>query len=396
MDTANPINPMASKLTGRPSSRPRRVLHVITRMRPGGAETAIMNLYRQIDRDQIQFDFAVRTTRPAFYDEEIRALGGRLFHLPWFAGNPLSIFGYRRALDRILRNEGPFIALHTHFGLHSGYILPVGRKAGMQLRIAHSHSAASDKESFLRTIWGAVMRRNIRMHATHILACSSLAARWLYGSRWPHDERVLLFPNAIELDEYADLGDDRTRWRKALGLPLEGPLIGHVGRFDPVKNHAFLVEVFAAFRQRCSRTKLILVGEGELQEDVVRQVEAAGVEDAVYFMGARSDVPQILAALDLFMLPSHHEGLGIVLIEAQAAGVPCLCSDAVSGEVDLGLDLVHREKLASGVETWVQQIMMLLDVEPVGWEKRKCALRNGGYDVKRSVQSLEELYLSAV
>ena len=379
-----------------PVGEPRRVLHVIQYMRPEGIQTVVMNLYRHIDRSQLQFDFAVRESQPQFYDEEIRSLGGRLFHLPWVLGNPLSVPVYCQALGAVLRDEGPFVAFHSHTGLHSGYTLPVATMANVYPRVVHSHSAAAAKQSFLRTIWGRLMRRNIQKHATHMLACSSLGANWLYGSGWRQDERVQLFPNAIELDKYANLGNDRRWWRQELDLPLKGPLIGHVGRFDPVKNHAFLLELFGVFRKVCSEAKLILVGEGELKHELMQRVTAVGMEGSVYFLGARSDVPQILAALDLFVFPSLNEGLGMVLVEAQAAGIPCLASDAVAEEVDLGLGLVHFEKIAAGVEKWGRHMLSLLDTKPVSWNKRKSVLQNAGYDVKHGAQMLQELYLSAV
>jgi glycosyltransferase involved in cell wall biosynthesis len=373
---------------------PIRVLHIIHRMRPGGVQALMMNLYRHIDRSLIQFDFAVRSQEPEHYDEEIRTLGGRLFHLPWRSGNSFSFVAYTRTLAILLREFGPFMAVHSHVGLYSGHILPVASRANVPLRLVHSHSASSDKSSAFRNIWAGFMRRSIQKNATYMLACSSVAADWLYGPQWDKDARVAKFRNAIDLSQYAELGNDRLKWREVVGLPLRGPLIGHVGRFDPVKNHAFLLEMFSAFHRSYPDARLVLVGEGVLKQQVEQQAAAKGIKDAVIFMGVRNDVPIILGAIDLFVLPSLHEGFGIVLVEAQAAGTPCLASDTVSPEVDLGLQLVQFESLTIDVDTWVQRANALLTVQPMSWEERKKALQNAGYDIQRSARLLQNLYLS--
>lgn len=370
-----------------------RVLHVIHRMRPGGIQTAVMNLYRHVDRSQVQFDFAVRSQRPEYYDEEIQDLGGRLFHLPWSSKNPLSLYTYKNAFATILHQNSPFLAVHSHVGLFSGHILPAAKQANISLRFAHSHSAAPDS-SLLRTIWGAFMRRSIKNSATHMLACSSQAADWLYGSQWEKDTRVTKFPNAIDIVAYAELDSDRLELRKAFGQSVKGPLIGHVGRFDSVKNHTFLLELFSTFHNKFPETRLILVGEGKLKQQIENQATAKGIREAVIFLGVRPDIPKILGSLDLFILPSLHEGFGIVLIEAQAAGVPCLASKGVSAEVDLGLGLIHFESLSSGIDSWAQQAIVLLNNQHVLWEKRKKALEVKGFDIRSSAKLLQDLYFN--
>jgi glycosyltransferase involved in cell wall biosynthesis len=365
-------------------------------MRPGGVQALVMNIYRHIDRCQIQFDFAVRTQKPEHYDEEIKSLDGRLFHLPWMAGNPLSVIAFTPALENVLHNHGPFVALHSHSGLYSGHILPVGKKVNVPLRIAHSHSAALDKSSSLRRLWSMVMRQRIKASATHMLACSAAASKWLYGAEWQQDNRVLLFPNAIDLVPFSEIPHDRKLLRGKLRLPLEGPLIGHIGRFDPVKNHTFLLEIFDAFVELFPEAKLILVGEGKLRQKIEWEVVERGIENSVCFLGVRSDVPQILGALDLFVLPSLHEGLGIVLIEAQAAGVPCLASDAVPTEVDLGLGLVQFKSLDVSTNEWVQALRVWKSYKSPSWNERKATLQNAGYDIQESVKLLQNLYLSKV
>jgi glycosyltransferase involved in cell wall biosynthesis len=376
------------------SHNPKRVLQIVHRMRPGGVQALVMNVYRHIDRSRVQFDFAVRSQQPEHYDEEIKALGGRLFHLPWSRSNPFRLTHYKCALATLLGECGPFIAVHSHVGLFSGHILPIARQANIPLRLAHSHSAFIDKPSTLRNIWASFMRCSIRRNATHMLACSSLAAEWLYGTQGHQDTRVVKVPNAIDLGLYAGLGSDQSSWRKVVGLPEKGILIGHVGRFDHVKNHIFLLEIFSAFHRSCPDAKLVLVGEGVLKQQIEQQATAKGIKDAVIFMGVRNDVPQILGAVDVLMLPSLHEGFGIVLVEAQAAGTPCLVSDTVATEVDLGLGLVQFMSLDLDAHAWAQALKRPPPRQIPGWKERKAALQKAGYGIRSSVELLQRLYLA--
>lgn len=375
------------------TSSPKRVLHVIQRMRPGGVQTAVMNLYRTIDRTKIQFDFAVRSPQQEYYDNEIKALGGRIFQLPWHQGNPLSVLMYKKALKQILIKNGPFVAVHSHAGLYSGHILPVASQAGIPLRLAHSHSALSDKYSNLRNIWANFMRRSIRKHATHMLACSKLASDWLYGISWDQDYRISKFPNALDLSLYAKLDSNRLQLRKIAKLPLDGLLIGHVGRFDSVKNHAYLLKIFARLRETYPQAHLILAGEGELKSKIMDLAEQYCLTEAVIFLGVRNDIPQILGALDIFILPSLHEGFGIVLVEAQAAGTPCLASDSISAEVDLGLNMVSFVPLSNNIALWVNEAKNMLNKARIPWEKREMALETFGYDIRYATELLQNLYL---
>jgi glycosyltransferase involved in cell wall biosynthesis len=377
----------------RNSALPIRILHVVGRMRPGGVQALLMNIYRHIDRSRVQFDFAVRTHQSDYYDEEIKALGGRLFHLPWSAGNPLSLIAYTLALKAILQNNGPFAALHSH-GLYSGHSLPIGKNANIPLRLAHSHSAALDKSSILHNIWSQIMRRRILVSATHLLACSSTSAKWLYGPHCQQDARFSILPNAIDLEPYEIVEQEHYHWREKIRLTTDSPLIGHIGRFDRVKNHTFLLDIFSAALEFFPNAKLILIGEGVLKKQIEQEAEAKGIARAVYFLGVRSDIPQILAALDFFILPSLHEGLGIVLVEAQAAGVPCLASDTVPPEVDLGLGLVQVMSLNADAQAWARALKVKSPHHIPDWQKRKATLQKAGYDIHSSVEFLEKLYLS--
>ena len=377
-------------------SSPVRVLHIIHRMRPGGEQTLVMNIYRKIDRKIIQFDFAVRSKQTEFYDDEIESLGGKIYRLPWTSGNPTSVFAYQRGLAKLLRNSGPFVAVHSHPGFFSGQTLPVAAEADIPIRIAHGHSASTSPTPILRRGWMWHSRRKILSSATHLLACSEPAGQSLFSERWSDDPRAQILPNAIDLSLFQNFPTDKLAIRNQLDLPSGHPLIGHVGRFDAVKNHGFLIEVFSSIQQEHPTAQLLLVGEGELRPEMETLVKSKGLQDHVHFLGIRQDVPQILEALDLFILPSHHEGLATVVIEAQAAGAPCLVSTGVPAAADLGMGLVRHKDLQDGPNVWATDAQENISQAIPPWNDRLALLKAAGYDIHSVVRQLGTIYTGAV
>jgi glycosyltransferase involved in cell wall biosynthesis len=370
-----------------------RVLHIIGQMNRAGAETFIMNVYRHIDRSQIQFDFAVHTDQPGHYDEEILALGGRILHHK----NPkiLHFAAYARALSDTLRKQGPFAGVHSHVHFFSGYILRLAEKAGVPLRLAHAHSTSDgQKNSLLWRIYRWYMRMLIHRHGTHLLGNSRASCEAVYGSTCWQDLRVRVIQNAIDLTPYKVLPDNRQALRTKLALPLDVPLIGHIGRFDIPKNHRYLIKVFEALLHKLPAAHLILLGDGVLRPEIERLVDSAGVRDNVHFLGVRSDVSLVIGCLDLLLLPSLWEGLGIVLIEAQAAGVPCVVSDAVTKEADLNLGLTQFVSLKEDVGVWTNLILQGLKSHRPAWPYRERALQAAGYDIHQMSELLQEIYTS--
>ena len=368
-----------------------RILHIVGRMNRGGAETLLMNLYRHIDRSQIQFDFGVHDDLPGDFDDEIRSLDGRIIQLPrpHFTALP----AYTRVLSAVLREEGPYVGVHSHVHSYSGYVLRTAGRVGIPLRLAHSHSTSDGKNgSVFRSAYRRTMRMQIHQWATHMLGCSPAACEALYGSDCWHDQRVQVLKNAIDLAQFAELTGEREELRKELGLPAKGKLIGHVGRFDPPKNHRFLLEVFAALLKKLPDAQLVLVGDGRLRPEIEQQVLRHGFGDQVTMLGVRSDVPRILSALDLFLFPSLYEGLGIALIEAQAAGIPSLVSTSITRVADVGLGLVHYLSLEEPIDSWVQRLLMLHSIPGQQWSARKKALETAGYDIRQVSRVLQEIY----
>lgn len=370
-----------------------KVLHIVGKMHPGGIETLLMNAYRHIDRSKFEFHFGVQTEEKAFYDDEIVSLGGRIVRQP----HPRQgLRAYRRALAANIREHGPYDAIHSHIFGFSGYVLKVARELKIPVRIGHSHNIQDSKgASWTRRLYRSYMRELLRRHATALLGCSGEACESLFGRDCWKDERVKVFPNAIDLSPYEDLPALKAKLRARLDLPEGATVIGHIGRFSPQKNHAFLLSAFAAYRRRDPGACLLLIGDGPYRSQVESMAAGHGLNGAVRFLGVRKDIPELLGAMDLFLLPSLYEGLGIVLIEAQAAGVPCLASDRVPQEADLGLGLMKRLPLEAVEAEWAAQIDRMTEGsgdERLAWPDRRRELARRGFDIGQSVRELERMY----
>jgi glycosyltransferase involved in cell wall biosynthesis len=362
-------------------------------MNRGGAETLILNVYRNIDRSQVQFDFVVHTRQPGHYDEEIIALGGRI--LPHPSPNRVGIRAYGHALLKTLHEQGPFRGVHSHVHYFSGWVLRMAEKAGVPLRLAHSHTSNnSESKPYPRKAYRWYMRWLIYRNATHLLGCSRLACEALFGPNCWSNPAVKLIHDAIDLMPYKMLPNNRYVYREKLSLPREAILVGHVGRFEPPKNHRFLIEVFTELLQKLPTAHLVLVGDGVLRPEIERQIDSKGIQDKVHFLGIRSDIPQILGCLDLFLFPSLWEGFGIALIEAQAAGVPCVASDVITNEANLNVGLLQFVDLQAGIEVWRNRILQGLQSDRPDWHSRELALQRAGLDIHQTSRLLLEIYAS--
>jgi len=325
--------------------KPIRVLHVVGAMNVGGTETMLMNLLRRIDRARFRFDFVSYGKREAYYDEEIRSLGGRVIRLR----RPGSV----RELVEALRRHGPYDAVHAHTLFHCGVALTAAAIAGVPVRIAHAHTTDDRRGGVLRAAYFASMRAAIRRYATQRLACSDAAGRFLFGR---DSSAYAVFPNAIDPLKFS--GEDEgeaERLREAWGLAT-GIVVGHIGRFIEAKNHKFLIATLRRLVERDVDAKLLLVGDGDLRGEVEALARKEGVVERVRFAGLRDDIASMLRCMDVFAFPSTYEGLGLALLEAQAAGLPCVVSEAIQPEADLGLGLLRRVPLASGPGAWADAV----------------------------------------
>ena len=358
---------------------PIRILHVVTYMGRGGLETMIMNYYRHTDRTKVQFDFLTHRDFRADYDDEIEALGGRIYHLPRLVPWDKN---YHKALEDFIVSHPEYKIIHVHQDCLSSIILKAAKKHGVPVRIAHSHSSSQDKN--LKYLIKLYYKHQITDYATQLFACGKEAGDWMFGG---NSYRIV--NNAIDTSLYAFNWQRQMQLRQKLGLPPDAFVIGHVGRFNTVKNHTFLVDIFAKIKQQKTDAILILVGDGELRQKTEAKAAELGLAASVIFTGIREDVPDLMQAMDCFVFPSLYEGLPVTLIEAQAAGLPCVVSDVVPAEC-AKTKLVEHVSLIENAETWAKKILSNIGLSRIDTSEEIC---RAGYDIKTNAQWLQNYYL---
>ena len=307
---------------------PVRVLHVFAALDSGGVSNFVMNLYREMDTDKIQFDFALTAGYKALYDDEVVSRGGRIFYFDTSRSIPSNLYA-------ILRREGPFHAVHSHLFFYSGLVLAEARLAGVPVRIAHAHNAhTGESRSVLRLFYERGMQYLTRLNATHLLGCSEKACLYVFGRGIIRDPRTRVVPDGIDCKRFAFDPVVRENVRAEYGLTGKY-VIGHVGHFTPAKNHEKIISVFKTILDRRPDAALLLVGDGELEMEVRERVLQEGMDGHVIFAGAHKDVERFYQAMDVFFFPSRYEGFGMAMIEAQAGGLSCVASDIVPKDTNV-------------------------------------------------------------
>ena len=323
-----------------------RVLQAVTCMDRGGLETMLMNYYRHIDRTRVQFDFLTHRAREGAYDKEIYSLGGKIFTVP--RQNPFSP-AYRHALHKFFSAHPAYTVVHAHLDCLSGVVLGCAKQHGVPVRIAHAHTTNQlrDFKYPIKDLYKRIIPRT----ATDLLACGEDAGRWMFGSA-----PFLVLPVAIDTEKFRFDKNMREDMRRTLGITKEELLIGHVGQFRKEKNQAFLLDVLHSLRACGTKSKLLFVGDGEKRAAVQNRAAALGLTPYVLFLGVREDVPALLHAMDVFCMPSLYEGMPLAVLEAQAAGLPCLVSNGVPKDC-LQTPRARQLPLSAPPSKWAEVIL---------------------------------------
>ena len=338
-----------------------KILHVVGSLDRGGAETWLAQILHHVDRHQYSMDFLVHTAAPGALDKQIMELGARVLPcLPRLQdGNPLR---YAHNFRRILRECGPYDCVHSHIHHSSGYVLMLSAMMGVPVRIAHSHNdtCAIDRTyPSARRMYSCAMDVLIRHFATVGIAVSRSAAPSLFSDSWTADQRWRLCPLGIDLRPFS-MAIDSSTIRAELGIAQNSFVIGHVGRFAEQKNHHFLVEIAGRLAKMEPTAVFLLVGDGPLKPQIEALVRERGLRTNFIFLGVRDDVQRLmLGAMDCFLFPSSYEGLGLVLWEAQAAGLTCVISDTIPDEASVATKLVRRLSLAATPEVWANELQRI-------------------------------------
>ena len=361
---------------------PVRVLQVVTHMERGGLEAMLMNYYRHIDRNKVQFDFLVHRQERAAFDDEIEALGGRIHRLPRLV--PWSP-SYLRALNGFFSEHPEYQIVHVHQDCLSSVILKAAAQHHVPVRIAHSHSANQDKNlKYPIKLW---YKHFIPRYATHLFACGQIAGDWMF-----HGAPYQIIHNAIDAAAYAYDPAKRNAVRSQLDVQNK-LVIGHVGRFNQPKNHPFLLKIVAALLKQEPDAVLLLVGGGADQEKIQAKAQAMGLTDHIRFLGVRSDVANLMQAMDIFVFPSLFEGLPVTMVEAQAAGLPCIISNKVPPECILTEGLVEICSLQSTPDAWADMIQAKRSFTRTD---RRSEIAARGFDIATEAVKLQEFYLKVL
>lgn len=360
---------------------PIRVLHILQRMEAAGVQTLLMNLYRKIDREKVQFDFLVHYTAPQFFDEEIESLGGKIFRFS--VREDYNFIKYYMDLNNFFREHKEYKIVHGHMHTLGGIYLHAAKMNGVPVRIAHSHTNGTQKD-FKRLV-KMIMNRLYAVDANILFACSNAAGKYMFGSK-----QFDVINNAIITDKFVFSNVVRENKRRELNIENEF-IVGNVGRFEIQKNQRFTVEVFERLIKFCPNSILLLIGTGSMQEEIKALVVEKGLQNKVMFLGNRRDVAELYQAMDVFLMPSLFEGLGIVGVEAQAAGTPIVCTDTLPTEINVS-PLIYRGSLDESADEWVKLLLIAAE-NPQRHHNMKQYIIDANYDMDALAKRMEEFYL---
>lgn len=370
-----------------------KVLMVAGNMHIGGIENQLMHLVRNADREKFQFDFTSNMSN-AFYREEIEQLGGKFIIVPemnW--KNPVP---YCRAIYQIMK-QGKYDIVHSHELFHSGITLFIAYVAGVPCRFAHAHNWQDDdgtgnKRSILRSVYNKIMRLLINQFSTAEIACSTWAGKFVYGKKNIKKQKFHLVFNSVDtgkfLDHYNQVESGEyceiNGWKNVI----------NVARISKVKNQSFLVDIAEEFRRRRDKVRILCVGSGDEEEVklVQRKIREKNLDDYIQLLGIRKDVDVLMRKSSAFVLPSKYEGMPLVMIEAQASGLPCVSADTYSPEVDFGIGTVSWLSLNKGVKSWADALEEAVNKKRASRSVVENAIRVKKFDSKMFAQIMCKLY----
>lgn len=363
---------------------PVRILNMFTIMNRGGAETMVMNYYRKIDRNKVQFDFLVHRDEKGAYEDEIKALGGRIYRMiPIY---PQNFKKYKKLLESFFDEHREYKIIHSHMSELGYFAFREAKIQGIPIRICHAHNSPHGFD--LKMIMRTYLKRKMIPFVTHMFTCGEESAEWLYGKKYRN--QFIQLNNAIDTKNFIFNKNIESNVRKELNIENKF-VVGHVGRFCEQKNHKRLISLFYEIQKLKSDSILVLIGKGDLEIGIKKQIENLGITNKVIFLGLKSDVYRYMQAFDIFLFPSLFEGLPVTMVEAQAAGLQCFISD----RIPLQCVITNNVELFSLDEK--DQIIVSRIIELHKGYKRKDMSKEiikSGFDIEENVKWLEDFYIN--
>jgi glycosyltransferase involved in cell wall biosynthesis len=365
------------------TDNPIRVLQIVTQMNRAGLESRLMDIYRNIDRSRVQFDFYTCRKEIGSFDDEIKTMGGVVYY-----NDPLDLKRIHRMSNQFklfLLSHTEYKIVHCHLNQWCGLVLKGAEQAKVPVRIAHSRTSL--QKFTVKNMIKNVVKLSTNRYATHYFAVSIKAGEWLFGKRMIKSGKVEIWPNAIDCKKFVFNLQKREKMRKMLGLGNDLTLI-HVGNLRPEKNHAFLFQIFKQVLDEQPSAKLILVGRDMMDGTTQSLAKGVGIDKSVQFLGSRSDVSDLLQAGDVFVFPSLYEGFPGAVLEAQAAGLPCVISDTITDEVCITNNV--KQLPLGDIRPWVEEI-----IKAVQYERKDTSsqLYRAGYDITTLTEKLTDFYI---
>ena len=357
-----------------------RILCILGKLSSGGVESIMFSYYRFLDKSKYQYDFVYEESSDFDLPDDILSMGAGAFKVP----DVSSPFAYMNAIEKIIKN-GNYKIIHSNLNTLSVFSLFVAQKCKVKYRILHNHTTSSGVEK-KRDLLKKVLRPFARMFANKHCACSDLAARWMYGDRAVDNGKATVFRNGVDVEKFMYSEDYRREIRREFNLENK-KVIGHIGRFVTTKNHLFIIDTFCECLKKDKKSVLMLVGNGELFEDVKSYAKEKGIEDSVIFTGVRNDVHKLYSAFDVFILPSLYEGLPVVGMEACASGVPVIFADTITRECAISENISFLP--ITDPALWADKIQ---SVNCADREAEAVKMVSGSYNIRRCVKELEEYY----
>lgn len=368
----------------------KRILHIVGAMQRGGAETLLMNLFRSLDRNKYQFDFLYFTSQNCAYDDEIESLGGKIYRIESESNNKLfqilnRYINYFRLLKKLPNHQ----IIHSHINLNGAVFLLIAYLQQKRLRIAHSHTS-DRKMSLKERFFYSISTKMIKISANIFLACGDSAAKYLYP-KITRDEIVLL-PNSIDIANFQKKDYCENYLRNKLNLDKDIKILSQIGSFTSIKNHIFTIN-FAKYLQNTNeKVHVVFVGGGPLEHELKKKVKDQNLSKYITFYGSSKEIPKIMHSSDLLFMPSIAEGFPVVLVEAQACGLPCLISNNISKEVDLELNLIAFADLTDDFSVWKNKLNNAFSRKSKDLDTIKKVLKSKHFDAVDSVQKLQDIY----
>lgn len=368
-------------------SEPIRILNLFTIMNRGGAETMVMNYYRNIDRSKIQFDFMVHRSERGAYDDEIEALGGKIYRMcPIF---PQNFAKYKKMLRSFFDEHPEYKIIHSHMSELGCFAFLEARKRDDITRICHAHNAPNIKSMTsyekLQLLMRNYFKHRMRPYTDKYFICGYDAGDWLFGKK--NRDKFIMMNNAVDAQKFRYSEETRKEIRSSLGIEDKFAVV-NVGRFNQQKNHGFLIDIFEKIKKKNPDSVLLLAGNGELEEKIREKVKSKKLDDSVIFLGLRSDIDKILQGCDVFLFPSLYEGLPVTMVEAQSSGIKCVISDGVPSQCIM-TENVEVIPLAEDADLWAEKVLTYKSYERKDMYEE---IVSAGFDIKANAKELEEFY----